>query len=371
MCRKISAIEWSGTLFYKPEGKFEDNTLKIRCIDFFPMDIGTSGYTEFNMSPDVVGYMTENPELLDCKMGLIHSHNSMATFFSRTDTDTLLDLGKDYNHFVSLIVNNEGTYSAGITRLVTDNYKIEAVLSYNTFEDESIVGNVRNLTSKRTTVFWRSLNVIKELPEEPFNALLSARIEEIHKAKAEAAKSKIVTPPSYGMGNYQYGGYKGRSSVYDDEYEDYYGDYDTKKKTPTINYGEYIKPKKEPALPFEPNSNKHISRATIETTVKQLLTGSVILPNDNKIIIKDWAKSMSPLFEKRFGTGEVGFKSFENWADSYIDFLIWDLDDLELDPNEDISSVGAQDIINILVTLPKNIYIDYFIDALKAYTNEQ
>ena len=81
MCQKVNSIEWSGTLFFKSEGKYEDDTLVIRCVDFFLMDIGSAAYTEFDMSPDVVGYMTENPELLDCQMGLIHSHNNMSKEF--------------------------------------------------------------------------------------------------------------------------------------------------------------------------------------------------------------------------------------------------------------------------------------------------
>lgn len=373
MCKKISAIEWSGTLFYKPEGKYEDNTLKIRCVDFFPMDIGTSIYTEFNMSPEVIGYMTENPELLDCQMGLIHSHNHMATFFSKTDTDTLLAEGKDCNHFVSLIVNNAGEYTAGITKFVTENYKIEAIQSYHTFEDEILTGTPRNLVSQKSKVLWRNLNIIKEIPEEPFQDILAARIETIRKAKEEAAKARIVTPPSYGVGAYQYGGYMGnKTPVYEDEYEDYYGDYDTKPYNPTIKYGEYVKPvtKKEPKLPFSPPNSKHIDSTIIETTVKQLLTGSVILPNDTKISLVDWSKSMTSLFEKRFGVGDAGMNSFETWADSYIDFLVWDIDDPKLDPNEDICAIGAQDMIAFLSTLPRNVYIDYFIEALKAYKDE-
>lgn len=78
VCQKIWKDEWSGTLFYKPEGSFEDGTLTIRCVDIYIMDIGSAAYTEFDMSPDVISYMTENPELLDCQMGLIHSHNQMA-----------------------------------------------------------------------------------------------------------------------------------------------------------------------------------------------------------------------------------------------------------------------------------------------------
>lgn len=72
LCNKISQVEWSGTLFYTHSGTYEDGNLEIKCVDIFPMDIGSQAYTEFDMSPDVVAYMTDHPELLDCQMGLIH-----------------------------------------------------------------------------------------------------------------------------------------------------------------------------------------------------------------------------------------------------------------------------------------------------------
>lgn len=78
LCNKVSQVEWSGTLFYVHSGSYEEGTLEIRCVDIFPMDIGSQAYTEFDMSPDVIAYMTNHPELLDCQMGLIHSHNNMA-----------------------------------------------------------------------------------------------------------------------------------------------------------------------------------------------------------------------------------------------------------------------------------------------------
>lgn len=80
-CQKVWSTEWSGTLFFTHEGSFENNDLVIRCVDIYIMDIGTASYTEFDMNPDVISYMCENPELLDCQMGLIHSHNNMSKKF--------------------------------------------------------------------------------------------------------------------------------------------------------------------------------------------------------------------------------------------------------------------------------------------------
>lgn len=71
-CQKVWNTEWSGILFFTYKGSFENNDLVIKCVDIYIMDIGTQAYTEFYMNPDVIAYMTEHPELLDCQLGLIH-----------------------------------------------------------------------------------------------------------------------------------------------------------------------------------------------------------------------------------------------------------------------------------------------------------
>lgn len=50
-------------------------------------------------------------------------YGNILTFFSGTDTNTLQKEGNDTNNFLSLIVNNEGTYTAAITRKVSYNVK--------------------------------------------------------------------------------------------------------------------------------------------------------------------------------------------------------------------------------------------------------
>ena len=59
----------------------------------------------------------------------------MATFFSGTDTDTLREEGNKRNHFVSLIVNNAGTYTAGITRKVDIERTISDTCTFRSYED--------------------------------------------------------------------------------------------------------------------------------------------------------------------------------------------------------------------------------------------
>ena len=123
-CMLNPSTEWSGTLFYTVNGSFENKDIEFTVRDFFVMDIGTSGFTNYKETPEICSYMMEN-DLLDCKTGLIHSHNSMKAFFSGTDANTLVEEGEQTIHFLSLVVNNEGTYVARVTRRIVE--EIEGV----------------------------------------------------------------------------------------------------------------------------------------------------------------------------------------------------------------------------------------------------
>lgn len=69
---KFPHTEWSGILFYTYSGNFEDKSLTITCEDILLMDIGTAGWTDFHMTPDVAAYIAQNPELFTAEIGLVH-----------------------------------------------------------------------------------------------------------------------------------------------------------------------------------------------------------------------------------------------------------------------------------------------------------
>ena len=376
ICQQIWKDEWSGTLFYKPEGKFEDGTLVIRCVDIYVMDIGTAAYTEFDMSPDVISYMTDNPELLDCQMGLLHSHNNMSTFFSGTDTATLKEEGIDRNHFVSLIVNNEGTYTAAITRKVKATKTITEDFSYPTFEDEG-VADTKTYTIESEELEWFYLKIEFERSESSFQEELKARLEEIKKAKAEKARQLPPKQPAYTGG---YGSWKGGEPQQGTLFPEL-GKKVTQSYTSQVGPANKIVEKGE--VPFDTHciSNKisdevpygyvEFNKETIKSLVLQLITGSVIIPNESKIDVKKWVQGMVPLYERRFGKGEEGMKLFKAWAEEYIDFLCWFTEDdalieMGLDDSE-IAAICAHDIIKELTKLPENVYIKEYIDILEGY----
>lgn len=362
-CQKVWSTEWSGTLFFTHEGSFENNDLVIRCVDIYIMDIGTQAYTEFDMNPDVIAYMCENPELLDCQMGLIHSHNNMSTFFSGTDTATLKEEGRDRNNFVSLIVNNAGTYTAAITRRIKSKQVKESV-SYEFFGDGE-KHDTKEYVSNADEIEWFYLKIENENETFSFPDM-AARLEEIKQAKAERAK-KVQSP------------------VYQSSYKPVIANsYGTKAGPANLVKKETKRPKvTQPTLfdnaddlPFDDNYNipygqVAFDKVTLKSLVLQLITGSIIISNGSKIDITKWANSMSVLYEKRFGKGEKGMKNFKMWADTYTDYLTWyvtdeKLEELGFDETE-ICAICAHDMIEELTKLPENDYIKGYIDALQKY----
>lgn len=362
-CQKVWNTEWSGTLFFTHEGSFENNDLVIRCVDIYIMDIGTQAYTEFDMNPDVISYMCENPELLDCQMGLIHSHNNMSTFFSGTDTATLKEEGRDRNNFVSLIVNNAGSYTAAITRRIKSKQVMESV-SYEFFGDGE-KQDTEKYVSDADEIEWFYLKIEKEGKNYSFPDM-EARLEEIKKVKTE--KAKKAKTPAYSSG------YKPVIT----------NSYDTKAGPANLVKKEDNKPEgAQPTLfinmddlSFDDNyslpyGQVTFDKVTLKSLVLQLITGSIIISNDSKIDITKWVKSMPALYEKRFGKGEEGMKNFKIWADTYAEYLTWNVTDKKLKElgfdETEICAICAHDMIEELTKLPKNDYIKGYIDVLQKY----
>lgn len=363
VCQEVWNTEWSGTLFFTHEGSFENDDLVIRCVDIYVMDIGTQAYTEFDMNPDVIAYMTEHSELLDCQMGLIHSHNNMSTFFSGTDTATLKEEGRDRNNFVSLIVNNAGSYTAAITRRIKSKQTTESV-SYEFFGDGE-KQDTKEYVSNADEIEWFYLKIEKECENYPFSDM-AARLEEIRQVKAKRAEK--AQTPAYQSSHKPVIAYS----------------YDSKAGPANLVKKEADKPKvvqpslfdKEDDLSFDddyslPYGQVTFDKVTLKSLVLQLITGSIIISNDSKIDISKWAKSMPTLYEKRFGKGKEGMKNFKMWADTYAEYLTWYVTDEELEKlgydETEICAICAHDMIEELTKLPENDYIKGYIDALQKY----
>ena len=294
--------------------------------------------------------------------------DNIMTFFSDTDTTTLEEEGRDRNNFVSLIVNNAGTYTAAITRRVKRYSQIKDMLVYEFFGDGEKQDTREYTQDGIEEIEWFYLKIEKEGENYSFPDM-DARLEEIRKQKKEKAEKAKITAP-----------------VYTGKYLNVVASQPVKAGPANINKGKVEqKPVqktlfddvKENELPSEeegpaiPYGQVFVNQKTIESLVRQLITCSIIIPNESKVDIDKWAKNMPALYENRFGKGDAGMKKFQEWADPYTEFLTWNVEDEDLEAmgfdQTEIQSICAHDLIEALTKLPENDYIKAYIDELEKY----
>lgn len=314
----------------------------------------------------------------------------MQSFFSNTDTATLREEGRDRNHFVSLIVNNAGTYTAAITRRIRT---VSESFTYPTFNDGEISSR-RDAEETEEYLEYFNLDIEFEGEHQSFEEL-DARLKEIREAKRAmtAKKASGVFQSPYYRGYGLYDGYEEEPSSLFPSYRE---------EIPVINTGgpanrisqpvvpqvEKDSKETEPQKPDSPENPQadgtddsndfplgkyHLNPKTVKSLVLQLVTGSVVLPNESKIDAVKWVKGMSPLYKKRFGEGKKGMEKFKVWAEGYIEFLCWYTEDLNLEEideewgGEALPAICAWDLLGELEKLPKNEYIEVYKEILESY----
>lgn len=383
LCSKVFNTEWSGNLFYKMTGTFADDNIEITCVDILPMDIGSSAYTEFEMSPEVATYMVENPELFDCKMGLIHSHQSFGTFFSGTDTATLQSEGQHRNHFLSLIVNNAGVYTAAITRkkIVKKDIKITEEFEETDFNPIAQATTSNQVEGAIVEYFMLDINIQKS----DYQKSLDDKLDAIRKAKTPivpAFPSNSSYIPNYGatprFGSTTTPYYK------DPAFREVIDSFPPPQNMPVrqaaINFDNEIEfpetgissmelglrdfPEGEEMLGVVP-----IKPQIINAIAVQLLTGNVILPTSLTTPLRVYAKDMDSRFSKRFGQGETGEKVFSDWAENFVDFLCGGVADPDLAAYNvnDIMSSCAFLLLKEFEELPDNRFLRIYKNILDIY----
>lgn len=359
LCRKYPSLEWSGVLFYTHTGTFEDNNLEIHCEDIYPMDLGSATFTKFQNDETIVGYVADNIDLFQCDMGLIHSHNRMSCWFSGTDTSTLQSEGNDTNCFVSLIVNNEGTYCAAITRKKT--LSIESTVkrvasSYEFFGEGEVKesGNPVETTEKTetTSIEYFMLDVEREIVDNPFD-FLDKRFEEIEKQKNPPKTLPLQYPLKEDRDEDFYSWIHSDRKKSAEAKEALLFDEDTMKEMEV--YPEY--PEWQP----DPDIIRHY--------VYKIVTLSLTVSKD--FDLSQWiTRHMSRRYDEIFSDS-----SFKEWAEFIIDFLI----NQYTDPSIPMELVDTYDIIQSRIAnalyeeldkYPENAYLEQYKEILTRYIYE-
>lgn len=133
LCAKVpTRQEWSGVMFYKVTGPGISNLKEttVEILDILALNIGNSVFTKYESDePRLLEYILNYPELTEegVYRGHIHSHHEMATNFSGTDISELIESAEYFNVFVSLIVNNVGSYSIGFSTMTKSKERVNTI----------------------------------------------------------------------------------------------------------------------------------------------------------------------------------------------------------------------------------------------------
>ena len=297
------------------------------------------------------------------------SHQGFKAYFSGTDINTLREEGNDTNHFVSLIINNEGEYCAAVTRKVTNKYNLNitgnVTSSYNSWDNvpkEKVSKVKRKKEEEKSFIEYYMLQINKE--ESPYIPdSLEVRLNELVNKKNNR-NSRLSYWSNYN-GNYNNKGFNnnwikntGNSisnssqlSLFnsDDNYENKYA---------------FINELSEEAKEYG------ITPKLLKNQVTQLITCNLFGHYNSNIELDKWAINMVEVYDKRF----KDIKSFESYAYAIIEFLEDDLISITSKfPGKDleIQSVWRTELIKELSKYKTNKYIEKYIEALEIWQKLQ
>lgn len=368
LIRKFPHTEWSGVLFYTHTGTFEDNNLQIVCKDIYPMDLGSSGWTEFIMDETVAGYIADNMELFDCELGLVHSHHTMGAFFSGQDVATLRSEGNERNCFVSLIVDTKGTYQAAITRKLQTKHEVTVKSlgkSYPFFGegDVSVEDGTQPEITKvvdKETIEYFMLDVEREVVDNPLS-WLDTRFEEIESKKVADLNKFKTSIPEYGSdNNYDFPKKVKQLSLFDKDEDD---TWETFKGKGTKTDENKLHSLKDDELELE----WYPSQKDVDHMISCILTCSLLV-NPDYFDAKDWIENKMDRNYKRVFSNDF---SFTQWVDFIIGYFVDDF--AETNPNPDVvASQVAYALIQRFDELTsnnkaKNPYIEEYYKTLANY----
>jgi len=276
------------------------------------------------------------------------SHNNMSTFFSGTDTSTLQEEGSYKNNFVSLIVNNAGSYTAAITRHVFSEVTNNTTYTYEMFGDGVKTGQEEG-TEKKECIEYFMMEVHK--PELPENKL-DTRIDEVLEKKRAASVKYTGT-------YYPYNSVYNDRTSYDTAYGDaafYQGKQDTDKRYKPIEI-----PWKEQEFSSLSNT-ADINKRSLNITMARLFTGSVTC-NVDKVDIDSWISNYDKVYDRMFSS----IIDYSEWLAPYLEYLMYHIPNVSTDVIDDVvTAVYANEIIK-KIGEPKGRFSKELVDQLQFY----
>jgi hypothetical protein len=307
------------------------------------------------MNEDVAGYMADNIDLLNCKIGLVHSHHALGAFLSGQDKKTLYKEGMDTTCFLSLVVDTKGTYVAALTRKIIEKREITTSYigsSYEFFDIGSVPINGSTslpITKKEEVenvrIEYFMLDVEREICDNPYE-YLDERFNEI-----TSKKEKTVTA---------YGG-KGAWLFPPKEQKEA----PVTPKQATLFPPEEIEDIDTTSYPIDSDDVYTPDPDEVHKAVAQLLTGSLLIQIKD-LDLKNW---VNKYMEKKYADMFPTPYSFDMYCETMTDFifnrlvaLLWKADDASY-----VEFEVANAMIEELKKYTQNEYITQYINQLEAY----
>lgn len=299
----------------------------------------------------------------------ILSHNTMAAFFSGQDQTTLREEGNDRNCFVSLIVNNAGTYCAAITRKIQTKNEVTVKRLGSSYEffGEGPITTGEDPMSETTQVIDKEviqyfmLDIEKEEVENPLS-WLDTRFDEIQQKKKDESNSKLF------LNNINHNTRENPAWLGSkiDKDEDFFDWIHSNKKTDTKK-----NESKELSLweKQEMDASMYVpDPVKIHDMVTKMVLCSFIV-DTKKTDLKQW---ITRHMEKKYKELFTQDMSFDAWCEFVIYYLFDEYSDVEapvdyyLDTDE-LHAVLAEAMIDELNKYPSNGYIELYINMLNRF----
>jgi len=192
-------IEWSGPVLYSiNKGDIHNpKSFEIEAHAMYPMDIGTSGYTEYDFKPEETFDMHDYyPQILTdgWDMGHMHTHHNMKAYFSGTDEQELRDNTPNHAYYLSLIVNHKGEYVARLCVMAKREVKGTSGIKYKNI-------NGKDKTSATEIKYIQEIVYAIDLEVSYLQAPQNSFMDEVLKIKARkeerAKQTKLDNASKY------------------------------------------------------------------------------------------------------------------------------------------------------------------------------
>ena len=167
------------------------------------MDRGNKVFTDYTLDNRYVEFMMDNPEAMEWRMGHIHSHNTMETFFSPTDTSEIIDNSAAHNFYLSIITNNRLDFTGKLATRVKAEKEVPVVYKGLDENGQPYVVYTGKLAVSKEKVYTYPCEITVPAAKELKKSVFETNVDKLFAPKTLPITSVQTLPPNYLYEKYQ------------------------------------------------------------------------------------------------------------------------------------------------------------------------